>query len=70
LLAVAVAASSADVQEAVPPDAKVDKRRLNARLDVDDFALVDIAHVVVAARPLHIELLERPILNDGDPTLF
>src|SRR5208282_5744778 len=34
-----------DVQEAVPPDAEIDKGCLDARLDVDDSALVDVADV-------------------------
>ena len=39
----------ADMQEAVAADAEVDERRLDARLQVDDLALIDVAYVVVLA---------------------
>ena len=37
----------ADVQEAVAADAEIDERRLDARLQVDHDALVDVAYVIV-----------------------
>src|SRR5690606_20475047 len=59
-----------DVQEPVASHAEVDECRLNARLDIDDPALVDVPDVVLEARPLNIEFFENPILDDCDATLF
>src|SRR5205085_8064538 len=59
-----------DVQEAVAADAEDDERRLDARLDVDDAALVDVADVALVAGPLDVELLQHGVLQDGDAALL
>src|SRR5262249_5372004 len=59
-----------DVQEAVAADAEIDERRLDARLDVDDAALVDVADVALVAGALHVQLLEDAVLQDGDAALL
>ena len=60
----------ADVQKAVAADAEVDERRLDARLQVDDLALVDVADVVVLAGPLDVQLFQHAVFDDRDPALF
>ncbi len=60
----------ADVQKAVAADAEVDEGRLDARLEVDDLSLVDVADVVVLAGPFDVELFQHSIFNDGDPAFF
>ncbi len=55
----------ADVQKAVAFDSDIDESRLNARLDVDDLAFVDVAHVGAQAGPLDVELFQRAFLDDG-----
>src|SRR5205085_5447841 len=59
-----------DVQEAVAAHAEIDERRLDARLDVDDAALVDVADVALGAGPLHVELFQHAVLHDGDAALL
>ena len=49
----------ADVQKAVAADAEIDERGLDARLQVDDLALVDVADVIVLAGALDVELFQR-----------
>jgi hypothetical protein len=44
----------ADVQKPVAADAEIDERRLDARLQVDDLALINVADVVVLAAPLDV----------------
>ena len=60
----------ADVQKAVAADAEIDERRLDARLQVDDPALVDVADVVVLAGPFDVQLFEQSIFNDRDPAFL
>ncbi len=60
----------ADVQEAVAADAEIDERRLDARLDVDDLSLVDVADVVVLAGPFDVELFEDSVFDDRDPAFL
>ena len=59
-----------DVQEAVAADAEIDERRLDARLDVDDAALVDVADVALVAGPLDVQLFQHAVLDDGDAALL
>src|SRR5262249_19780121 len=59
-----------DVQEAVAADAEVHERRLDARLDVDDAALVDVADVALVAGALDVQLLQDAVLQDGDAALL
>src|SRR5262249_17000724 len=54
------------VQEAIAADAKVHERGLDARLDVYDSALVDVAHVAFVASSLDVQLLQHAIFQDGD----
>ncbi len=60
----------ADVQKAVAAHAKIDERRLNARLQVNHPALVDVPHVIVLAGALDVELLQHSVLNDRNPAFF
>ena len=60
----------ADVQEAVAADAEIDERGLDARLEVDDLAFVDVADVILLAGPLDVQLFEQTIFNDRDPALL
>src|SRR5262249_20251839 len=59
-----------DVQEPVPTDAEIDERRLDARLDVDDAALVDVADVTLVAGPLDVQLFQDAVFQDGDAALL
>ena len=59
-----------DVQEPVATDAKIDECRLDAGLEVNDPALVDIPYVIVLAAPLGVELFEPAVFNDRDPAFF
>ena len=60
----------ADVQEPVPADAEIDERGLDAGLQVDHHALVDVSYVIVLPGPLHVELFEHAVFNDRDPAFF
>ena len=60
----------ADVEEAVAADAEIDEGRLDAGLQVDDHALVDVADVAVLARPLHVEFFQDAVFDDRDPAFF
>src|SRR5262249_39082336 len=59
-----------DVQEAIAAHAEIDERRLDARLDVDNAALVDVADVALVAGPLDVQLLQDAVLDDGDAALL
>ena len=59
-----------DVQKAVAPQAKVNERGLNARLDVGDPALVDVADVRCGAGSLHVQLFEPSVIQQGDPAFL
>src|SRR5262249_2417663 len=59
-----------DVQEPIPPHAEIDKRGLDARLDVDDAALVDVADVTLVASPLDVEFLQHAVFQDGNPAFL
>ena len=60
----------ADVQEAVAAHAEIDERRLDARLQVDDDAFVNVSYVIVLSSPFYIQFFEGSIFNDGDPAFF
>jgi hypothetical protein len=59
-LAIVLRLDVADVQEAVATDAEINEGRLDGRLHVDYAAFVDIADVVIGARPLDVERLVQP----------
>src|SRR5439155_7366080 len=59
-----------DVQEAVAAHAEIDERRLDARLDVNDPALVDVADVALVTGPFDVQLLKDTVLEDGDAALL
>ena len=59
-----------DVQEPVAAEAEVDERRLDARFDVGDAALVDVADVRRRARPLHVKFFELAVVEQGNAALF
>lgn len=54
------------VQEAVASDAEIDECGLNARLDVDDLAFVNIADVTFLTRPFDVKFFEDSIFENGD----
>ena len=58
------------VQKSVAADAKVYERRLDAGLDIDDAALIDVPHVAFMARALHIQLFQDAVLHNGDPAFL
>ena len=60
----------ADVQEAVAAHAEIDERRLDARLQVDDDALIDVAHVAVLPGALDVELFQDAVFDDRDPAFL
>src|SRR6185369_16129640 len=55
-----------DVQEAVAADTEVDERGLDARLDVDDAALIDIPDEALVAGTLDVEFFQDAVLENGD----
>ena len=55
-----------NVEEPVASDGEIDEGGLNCRLEVDDFALVDVTRVTLVAGSFDVELLEGAILDDGD----
>src|SRR5438270_484194 len=59
-----------DVQEAIAANAEIHERRLNARLDVDNAAFVDIADVAFLAGTFDVQLFENAVLHDGDAALL
>ena len=60
----------ADVEEPVAADAEVDEGGLDARFQVDDAALVDIARVVVLAGSFNVQFFEQAVLHDRNPAFF
>ena len=60
----------ANGQEAVPVAAVIDERRLQARLDFDDNAVVDVAFDLFLAGRLDGELFQNAIFDDGDAAFF
>ena len=58
------------MQEAVAADAEIDERGLDARLQIYDFALVDVADVIVLAGALDIQFFQDSVLDDRDPAFF
>ena len=60
----------ADVQEAVAADAEIDERRLDAGLEIDDLALIDIADVIVLAGAFNVELFENSVLDNRNPAFL
>ena len=60
----------ANGQEAVPVAAVIHERRLQARLDFDDDAVVDVALDLFLAGRLDGEFFQNPIFDDGDAAFF
>ena len=60
----------ADMKKTVMTDADIDKDRLETLFDVDDDALVDIAHEIVVRRALDVQFFEFVVIDDGDSELF
>ncbi len=59
-----------DMQKSVATDSKVDERRLDARLEVDDLAFVNVTDVIVLATALDVELFELAIFNNRNPAFL
>jgi hypothetical protein len=57
-----------NMQEPVSTDTKVDKRRLDARLQIDDPTPVDVSYKVVLAGSFGIQFLQNSIFQYRDPT--
>jgi hypothetical protein len=55
-----------DVEKPVASDGEIDEGGLNRRLEVDNFALIDVTRVTLVAGSFDVELLEGAILDDGD----
>ena len=55
-----------NVQETIAADAEIDEGGLDAGLDVDDAALVDVADVAFVTGALDVQLFEDAVLQDGD----
>src|SRR4029079_10916084 len=60
----------ADVQEPVAPQAEIDERRLDRRLDARDTTLVNVPDVRRGAGALHVKLFELPAIQQGDAALL
>ena len=58
------------MEEAISADTKVDEHRLDARLDIDDASLVDVADDVLVGDSLDVEFFEDAIFNDGNSRLL
>lgn len=50
--------------------AKVDERRLNTGLEINDPALVDVPDVVILARSFDIKLFQYSVFNNRDPAFL
>ena len=60
----------ADVQEPVDTTSERHERRPNGRLDVDDFALVDVTEIRLSVGQLDVQLLQHAIFHHRDPAFF
>src|SRR5262249_34877422 len=60
----------ADVQKPITPDAEINKRRLDARLQVYDPALVDVSDIIALAAALQIKLFQLSVFNNRNPALL
>ena len=60
----------ADVEKSVAADAEIDEGGLDAGLQVDDPALIDIADVVIRAGAFDIKFFEQTVFNNGDPAFL
>ena len=60
----------ANVQKSVASDAEIDERRLNALLDVDDHALINVPDVIVVRRSFDVKLFENAVFDDRDAAFF
>jgi hypothetical protein len=65
-LAIILGLDVADMQKTIASDAEIDECGLNARLQIDDFALVDISYLVVLAGSFDIKFFQRSVFNDRD----
>src|SRR5258707_6074353 len=59
-----------NVQEPVAADSEIDERRLDARLDINDAALVDVADITLVAGAVDIEFFKYAVFEYGDPALL
>jgi hypothetical protein len=59
-----------DVQEPVSADPKINKRCLNARLDIHNLSRVNVADDVLARQPLNIQFFKNSLFNDRNAGLL
>jgi hypothetical protein len=59
-----------DMEETVTAHAKIDEGRLDARLNVDDAPLVDVADVAFVAGPFHVQFFQHAVFEDGNATFL
>ena len=69
-MAVVLIFDVADVKKPVAADTEVDKGRLNAGLNVDDFALVDVADIIFGTASFDVKLFKNSVFNDCDSTFL
>src|SRR5581483_1654588 len=55
-----------DVQKAVATDPEIHERCLDARFDVDDASLIDIADITFLTGAFDIQLFENAVFDDGN----
>ncbi len=60
----------ADMQKTVSAHPEIDERRLNARLQIDNHALVDIADVIVLGFSLNVKFFQDFVFDNRDTTFF
>jgi hypothetical protein len=60
----------ADVKEAIAPNSKIDKCRLDTWLDINNPTFVDISYPIVLAGALGVEFFENTVFQQRDPALL
>ena len=59
-----------NVQEAVAANAEIDERSLDAWLNVDYAAFVNVADITLVTGAFHVQLFQNTVLDDGDAAFF
>jgi len=58
------------MQEPVATDAEIHERGLDARFQIDNSPLIDVADIVVRTGPLDVKLFQQAVLHNGDAAFF